>query len=133
MHFVPIRRGFRHATHKSQANGSTKRLDAAFFVEEGVGATSTIIRDELGIFLAAQCKFTCYGAEAMTSEATAMRDGLNLANSLGFQRVEAESDSLTVINCYSGQTTWWDAAATIFVECVDISTLIEKVKFKHCF
>ena len=62
-----------------------------------------------------------------------MRDGLNLANSLGFQRVEAESDSLTVINCYSGQTTWWDAAAAIFPECVDISTLIGKVKFKHYF
>ncbi|XBI74955.1 hypothetical protein VPH35_068395 [Triticum aestivum] len=63
----------------------------------------------------------------------AMRDGLNLANSLGFQRVEAESDSLTVINCCSGQSTWWDATATIFMKCMDISTLIEKVKFKYCF
>ena len=108
-------------------------VDAAFFAEQGVGATAAIIRDERGIFLAAQCKFIPYAADAMTSEAMAMRDGLNLANSLGFQRVEAESDSLTVINCCSGQSTWWDAAAAIFAECVDISTLIGKVNFKHCF
>ena len=108
-------------------------MDAAFFAEQGVGATTAIIRDERGIFLAAQCKFIPYAADAMTSEAMAMRDGLNLANSLGFQRVEAESDSLTVINCCSGQSTWWDAAAAIFTECVDISTLIVNVNFKHCF
>ena len=68
----------------------------------------------------------------MTMEATAMRDGLMLANSLGFHNVEAESDSTQVINSCSGQTQWWDASAAIFAECVDIATTIGKVKFKHC-
>lgn len=61
-----------------------------------------------------------------------MRDGLALANSLGFNRVEEESDSLQVINFCSGQTRWWDSAAAIFAECLDISSLIGKVIYKHC-
>ena len=63
----------------------------------------------------------------------ALRDGLFLANSLGFNRVEAESDSLIVIESCAGDTRWWDDAAAIFAECVDISSLIGKVKFKHCY
>ena len=69
----------------------------------------------------------------MTVEAMAMRDGLYLANSLGFNRVEAESDSLNVVNYCQGQAQWWDAAAAIFAECVDIATSIRKVIFNHCF
>jgi len=34
-------------------------------------------------------------------------------------------------NC-TGQTTWWNTAAAIFEECVDTSSLIGKVVFKHC-
>ena len=61
-----------------------------------------------------------------------MRDGLMLANSLGFPRVEVESDSLTVIDYYMGQSRWWDGAAAIFAECVDVASLIGQAKFKHC-
>lgn len=69
----------------------------------------------------------------MTMEAMAMRDGLNLVNNLGFQCVEAESDSLNVIEFCNGQNIRWDAAAALFAECVDISVSIGKVNFKHCY
>ena len=72
-------------------------VDAAFFENERAGATAVVIRDEKGNFLAAQCKFLPYAVDVVSSEAQAMRDGLVLANSLGFPRVEAESDSTTVI------------------------------------
>jgi hypothetical protein len=65
----------------------------------------------------------------MTMKAMAMRDGLNL----GFQRVEAESDSLNVIDFCNGQNRWWDPTAALFAVCVDISVLIGKVNFKHCY
>lgn len=62
------------------------------------------------------------------------RDGLSLANSLGFgcNSVEAESDSMEVINFCTGSTQWWDSAAAIYAELLDITSLIGKVKFKHC-
>ncbi|XBH85526.1 hypothetical protein VPH35_073426 [Triticum aestivum] len=62
----------------------------------------------------------------------AMKEGLSLAYSLGLDNVEAESDSLEVINFCTGQSQWWDSAAAIYAECVDLANLIGKVKFKHC-
>ena len=62
----------------------------------------------------------------------AMRDCLAFANTMGFHAIEAESDSLQVINFCNGQERWWDEAAALFAECVDISTSIGKVIFKHC-
>ena len=62
-----------------------------------------------------------------------MRDGLVFANALGCNRVEAELDSLQVINFCNGQTTWWGAAAAISAECLDTSNSIGKVIFKHCY
>lgn len=53
-------------------------VDAAYFEEEGMGATPAVIRDEKGTFLAAQCKFIIHVVDVMTTEAMApMRDGLN--------------------------------------------------------
>ena len=69
-------------------------VDAAFYQDAGAGATAAIIRDEKGQFLAAQCKYNDCASDATAMEARAMRDGLQFANSLGFNRVEAESDSL---------------------------------------
>ena len=62
-----------------------------------------------------------------------MRDGLDLANILGFNRIAAESDSLSVVNNCQGQVQWWDSAAAIFAECFDMATSIGKVTFSHCF
>jgi hypothetical protein len=108
-------------------------VDAAFYPDEGAGATTAILRDVRGNFVAAQCKFIPFAADVITTEALAMRDGLVFANSLGFNRLEAESDSLQVIYFCNGQTRWWDSAAAIFAECVDTSSLIGKVIFKHCY
>ena len=63
---------------------------AAFHIDEGSGATAAVIRDHRGNFLAPQCSFVPFAADACTTEAMAMRDGLVLANSLGFNTVEAE-------------------------------------------
>lgn len=108
-------------------------VDASFRAEEGSGATAAVIRDDRGRFLAAQCKFIQYAADVVTIEAMAMRDGLNMVNAMGFNRVEAESDSLSVVNYCQCQEKWWDAAAAIFVECIDSATLVGKVIFKHIF
>ena len=62
-----------------------------------------------------------------------MRDGLALVNSLGFNRLEAESNLMQLIEFCSGQTRWGNAAAGIFAECVDTTTSIGKVIYKHCY
>jgi ribonuclease HI len=108
-------------------------VDASYHSDDGMGATAAVLRDEKGVFIAAQCRFYHHAADAMTMEALAMRDGLILANSMGFNRVEAESDSQNVVNYCQGQDQWWDSAAAIFAECIDVATSIGKVIFTHCF
>lgn len=122
-----------HKWKRPEARFIKVNVDASYHEEEGSGATAAIIRDEKGRFIAAQCKFIRFAADAVTTEAMAMRDGLNLANRLGFNRVEAESDSLNVVNYCQGQHQWWDAAAAIYAECIDSATSIGKVIFTHCF
>ncbi|KAE8806492.1 Superoxide-generating NADPH oxidase heavy chain subunit B [Hordeum vulgare] len=111
------------------------RFEGEIDVEEneGSGSTAGILRDEKGGFIAGFCRFIPFTADVVTIEAMAMRDGLHLVNSLGFNRVEAESDSLSVIKCCQGQDQWWDAAAAVFAECIDMATSIGKVIFSHCF
>ena len=107
-------------------------VDATFFENERSGATTVVIRDEKGKFLAAQCTFIPHVVDVVSCEAQAMRDGLVLANSLGFPRVEAELDSTTVVEQCSGQNRWWDVAAVLFAEGVEMASMIGKVKFRHC-
>lgn len=68
----------------------------------------------------------------------AMRDGLELANSLGFNHLEAESDSILYTNDQFVYRTVQmvgrkHAAATIFAKCVDTTMAIGKVIYKHCY
>ena len=122
-----------HKWKRPEARHVKLNVDASFHADEGSGATAAVLRDDKGRFIAAQCRYIQYAADVTTTEAMAMRDGLNLANTSGFNRVEAESDFLSVVNCCQGQNQWWDAAATVFAECIDIATLIGKVIFSHCF
>ena len=73
-----------------------------------------------------------FAADSSTTEAMKMIDGLILANSLGCNIVEDESDSMEVINFCSGSSQWWDSAAASYADCLDTANLIGKVKFKHC-
>ena len=130
---LKIRVVHEHKWSKPEPKFVKLNVDASFHMDEGAGAIAAVLRDSNGNFLAAQCRFIPYAADVVTTEAMAMRDGLIFANSLGFPRVEAESDSLMVIDYCTGQTRWWDAAAAIFAECVDVSSSIGKVKFKHCY
>ena len=63
-----------------------------------------------------EAKFIPIAVDAITTEALAMRDGLIFANSFGCNRVEAESDSLQVINYRDGQTIWRDSVAAIYLQ-----------------
>lgn len=47
-------------------------MDAAYYPDEGVGATTAILRDDGGNFVAGQCKLIPYAADIITTEALAM-------------------------------------------------------------
>jgi ribonuclease HI len=66
------------------------------------------------------------------AEALAMQDGLELATKLGCNRVQAESDSTEVIEACNSGYRWWSEESAVFADCVDLSSSIGEVSFKHC-
>ena len=65
-------------------------------------------------------------------EALAMKEGLALANRMGYNVVQAESDSTDVIDACTGGERWWNDSAAIFADCVDYVASIGTVSFQHC-
>ena len=65
-------------------------VDAIFFLDEGVGATTAVLRDDRGNFLVAQYKFISFAADVIIVEVMTMRNGLALANSLRARKEEGK-------------------------------------------
>jgi hypothetical protein len=68
----------------------------------------------------------------MMAKAIAMKEGLELANSLSMSRIQAESDSTEIINACKGDERWWNEASAVFADCVDLVTAIGDVFISHC-
>jgi ribonuclease HI len=107
-------------------------VDAAYHLDEGAGAIGAVIRDYEGRFVAAKTLLLLHVASATMAEATAMREGLLLAESLGCNHLIAESDSLETIEACSGGQRWWNECSAIFADCVDKVASIGDVEFKFC-
>jgi hypothetical protein len=91
-----------------------------------------ILRDYQGNFVAAASHFIPNVSSAGMAEAFAMRNGLSLASSLGYKAIEAESDSIEVIQICSGEVRMWNEATTIYSEILSHAGIIGKVDFMHC-
>jgi hypothetical protein len=66
------------------------------------------------------------------AEAVAIKDGLELAYSIGCNRIVAESDSMETIEACTDESCWWNEYAAIYADCIDISSTIGSVSFSHC-
>jgi hypothetical protein len=81
-------------------------------------ATAAVIRDSLGNFIAGSYYNLQHVADAGMAEALVMQHGLELADPRGMQRIQAQSDSIEVINSCSGQNRIWGTAKAIFPNCI---------------
>jgi ribonuclease HI len=106
--------------------------DASFYADSSAGSAGAIIRDYEGSFVAASCRPLSYVASAMMAEAIAMKEGLELAQNLGCNRLIAESDSTETIEACSGESRWWNESTAIYADCIDISSAIGNVSFSFC-
>jgi hypothetical protein len=76
--------------------------------------------------------FIPHVSSAAMAEALAMLNGLNLANSLGCNAIEAESYLMEVIQLCPGEDRTWNEGITIYSDIVTQSAGIWKIEFKHC-
>jgi ribonuclease HI len=117
---------------KPEARQVKVNADGSFHQDECAGAIGAVLQDHKGKFIAASMTFIPNLASATIAEALAIREGLCLANRLGFSNVITEFDSLETIQAYAGEERWWGESATTYVDCVDLRSLISNVQFKYC-
>lgn len=110
-------------------NSAKLNVDAAFSLENSSVAASAVLRNFQGNFIAASTTIISHVPSATMAEVLAMLHGLMLANSLGFNDVEAESDSLEEIQLCSGVVRIWNDAITIYADILNQAGIIEKVLF----
>jgi ribonuclease HI len=68
-------------------------VDASFHEDRHAGAAGAVLRDFEGNFIDASCVFIPHVTTPSMAEAIVMREGLELANNMSYNRVQAESDS----------------------------------------
>jgi ribonuclease HI len=117
---------------RPRSNAIKLNVDAAFSVENHSGATGAVLRNNQGVFLGASTTFIPHVLSASMAEAMAMLHGLTLANSLGYTNIEAESDSLEVVNLCSGADRIWNDATAIYADIFSQAVSIGKIEFMHC-
>jgi hypothetical protein len=107
-------------------------VDASFHSFVCAGSTGAILRDYKGRFLAARTSFIPHTATTSMAEALVMRDGLDLAIKMGCSRVQAELDTTEVVEACNGGDMWWSEESSVLADCVNLSSSIGDVSFKHC-
>jgi ribonuclease HI len=107
-------------------------VDAAFYEDSRSGSFGAVIRDFQGNFVGAKCGLIPSVASASMAEAMAMREGLVLANSMGINRLIADSDSMKTVEACTGEERWWNESAAFYADCIDLSSSIGTVKFNYC-
>uniref|UniRef100_A0A8R7UGP7 RNase H type-1 domain-containing protein n=1 Tax=Triticum urartu TaxID=4572 RepID=A0A8R7UGP7_TRIUA len=92
-------------------------VDASFDGDLLVGTAGAIIRDDRGNFIdAGNWKLDfCY--DVLSAEATALRYGLSLAQTVGCNKVIIKSDNLEVVNTINEGGRSAGPATTIFDDC----------------
>ena len=94
------------------------------------GAVGAVLRDFQGTFIAASSMYIPNISMVLMAEVLAMKKGLSLANRLGYNVVEAKSDSTEVIEACKGDARWWNESSAILMVVLTIYVIsIGKVIF----
>jgi ribonuclease HI len=107
-------------------------VDASFHPDVAAGAVGAVLRDYKGTFIAASTKYIPHVSSVEAAEALAMREGLALAIEVGCNNIQADSDSMDVIEACSGEEAWWNESAATYADCMDMVATIGSVSFSHC-
>ena len=73
-------------------------VDASFDVDSLAGSVGAVLRDYTGKFLAAANERIEICLDSFTAEAIAVRFGINLARTIGYNKIEINSDNLEVVS-----------------------------------
>jgi hypothetical protein len=108
------------------------KVDAVFNIEDLSGAIGSIIRDNLGNFLDAPCKYIQHVPCASMAEVCAIQAGLQLAIQTGCRMLEDEFNFTKVIQYCSGKNQMLNGAIAISAHCLGSAGIFGKMEFEYC-
>jgi hypothetical protein len=76
-------------------------VDASFDLNKGEGSSGLVARNHEGVLLRGHANWYSHGANSLTIEALAVRDGVKLANDLGLTRIKVETDASEVVKLWN--------------------------------
>jgi ribonuclease HI len=106
-------------------------VDASFDEDNLKGTTGAVIRDSKGQFVAACNTRIEHVLDALSAEAQALKQGLNLAQSHGCNRVIIKSDCMEVVENMNNGAISHGVAAAVFDECYHMACDFIKISFEH--
>ncbi|KAF8697819.1 hypothetical protein HU200_035307 [Digitaria exilis] len=106
-------------------------LDAPFSTGNMQGVTGVVLRDDAGVFLAAQAKPYGQCMDALTVEAYACRDGMVLAEGFGVSRLCLETDCRELTGLWENRHECRSAIAPIVTELQECSRRFQGFSFSH--
>ncbi|KAK1686574.1 hypothetical protein QYE76_047422 [Lolium multiflorum] len=106
-------------------------VDAGFDLNNGEGSSGLIVRDHDGALLRGQAIWYSHGANSLTMEALAVRDGVNLANDLGIPRIEVETDASEVVKLWNERRQGRSEIWSILQEIEELSSNMESFQLGY--
>ncbi|XP_061999251.1 uncharacterized protein LOC133716573 [Rosa rugosa] len=106
-------------------------IDNAFRVENGAGGIGVVIRDELGIGLAAIARPFLHAHSAINMEAEACRAGLFLGMHQGWTNIDIESDSTLLIAALNSKEENLLEVSRVLDDCRDYMSAFQSVRVQH--
>ena len=113
-------------------SGTYKLNVDAFYFSNGTGALGVVIRNDQGEAIAGAGNPLNNLLDATTSEAIALRRGLQLVDDLGCVPVIVESDSLELVESLNGVIQIWSPYTSILMDCFLLAQRIGRVTIQHC-
>ena len=106
-------------------------MDASFDADDLRGTTGAVLRDCHGSFIAASSNKLDFVLDAMSAEIAALKQGLQLALSVGCNRIICCSDNMDVVQAMQQGGYSNGAAAAIFDDCYHLATEFSKINFEQ--
>ena len=106
-------------------------VDAGFDIDNLKGTTGAVARNHKGQFIAACNSKIEYVHDALSAEVYALKQGLQLAESLGCNRVIINSDNHDVVVTMKEGGNSQGVAAAIFDDCYYMAKELVSVRYEH--
>lgn len=107
-------------------------VDASFDPDLLQGTVGAVLRDSAGNFIAASNNVVGVCMDVFMAEALALRFGLNLATSVGCNKLIINSDNTDLISAMQDGGNSSGTSAAILDDCYHMARDFLHVRFEHC-